>query len=58
VEQISICSTCKGPHLKAGGCLKEAVTLVGSLCWSRLLPGPEDPWREEATLEQVCWQGF
>jgi len=28
---------------------------VRSLCWSRLLPGPVDPWREEPTLEQVCW---
>jgi len=26
--------------------------------WSRLLPGPVDPWREEPTLEQVCWQGL
>jgi len=24
--------------------------------WSRLLPGPVDPWREELTPEQVCWQ--
>jgi len=31
---------------------------VGSLCWSRLLPGPADPWREEPKLEQVCWQGL
>ena len=30
----------------------------GSLHWSRLLPGPADPWREEPTLEQVCWQDF
>ncbi|GAB0181314.1 hypothetical protein GRJ2_000596700 [Grus japonensis] len=29
---------------------------VGSLCWSRLLTGPVTPWREEPTLEQVCWQ--
>ncbi|GAB0179218.1 EH domain-containing protein 4 [Grus japonensis] len=29
---------------------------VGSLCWSRLLAGPVAPWREEPTLEQVCWQ--
>ncbi|GAB0207999.1 AN1-type zinc finger protein 5-like [Grus japonensis] len=26
------------------------------LCWSRLLAGPVDPWREEPTPEQVCWQ--
>jgi len=30
---------------------------VGSLCWSRLLPGPAEPWREDPTPEQVCWQG-
>jgi len=29
-----------------------------SLCWSRLLEGPMDPWKEEPTLEQVCWQDF
>jgi len=33
-----------------GGCAP-----VGSLCWSRLLPGPVALWREELTLEQVCW---
>ena len=26
--------------------------------WSRLLAGPVDLWREELTLEQVCWQGL
>jgi len=31
---------------------------VGSLPWSRLLPGPADPWREEPTQEQVSWQGL
>jgi len=30
----------------------------GSPCWRRLLPGPVEPWREEARLEQVCWQGL
>ncbi|GAB0181411.1 hypothetical protein GRJ2_000606400 [Grus japonensis] len=34
-----------------GGC-----DSVGSPHWSRLLAGPVDPWREEPTLEQVCWQ--
>ncbi|GAB0180460.1 EH domain-containing protein 4 [Grus japonensis] len=29
---------------------------VGSPRCSRLLAGPVDPWREEPTLEQVCWQ--
>lgn len=27
-----------------------------SLCWSRLETGPVDPWREEPTLEEICWQ--
>jgi len=36
-----------------GGC-----DSVGSLCWSRLPPGPADPWREELTPEQVWWQGL
>jgi len=36
-----------------GGC-----DLVESLCWSSLLAGPVDPWREEPMLEQVCWQGL
>ncbi|GAB0207086.1 hypothetical protein GRJ2_003174200 [Grus japonensis] len=29
---------------------------MGSPHWSRLLAGPVDPWREEPTPEQVCWQ--
>jgi len=29
---------------------------VESPCWSRLLAGYADPWRDEPTLEQVCWQ--
>ena len=29
---------------------------MGSPRWSRLLAGPVDPWREEPTLKQVCWQ--
>ena len=47
-----------GPHARSGGCLKEAVTPWGILRWSRLPAGPADPWREEPTLEQVCWQGL
>ena len=31
---------------------------MGSSCWSRLPPGPVAPWREEPTLDQVCWQGL
>jgi len=41
----------KGPHARAGGCLNEAVTPWGAPHWSRLLPGPVDPWREQPTLE-------
>ncbi|GAB0185658.1 AN1-type zinc finger protein 5-like [Grus japonensis] len=29
---------------------------VGSPHWSKLLARPVDLWREEPTLEQVCWQ--
>ncbi|GAB0189092.1 AN1-type zinc finger protein 5-like [Grus japonensis] len=31
---------------------------MGSPRCSRLLAGPVDPWREEPTLEQVCWQAL
>ena len=34
-----------------GGC-----DTMGSPCWSRILAWPVDPWGEEPTLEQVCWQ--
>lgn len=40
-----------GPHARAGGCPKKAVTLY----WSRLLVAPMDPRTEESMLEQV-WQ--
>jgi len=58
VERISACSPWKGPHAGAGGCPEEAVTPWGAPCWSRLLPGPADEWREEPMLEQVCWQSL
>ncbi|GAB0179144.1 AN1-type zinc finger protein 5-like [Grus japonensis] len=29
---------------------------VGSPCWSKLLAGPVDLWREKPTPEQACWQ--
>ncbi|GAB0179482.1 AN1-type zinc finger protein 5-like [Grus japonensis] len=29
---------------------------MGSPCWSKLLAGPVDLWREEPMPEQVCWQ--
>jgi len=42
-----------GHHARAGGCLKEAMTpwkaRAGAGSW-------QDLWREEPTLEQVCWQ--
>jgi len=31
---------------------------MGSSRWSRLLPGPVDPWKEEPKPEPVCWQGL
>lgn len=34
-----------------GGC-----HFVGSPYWNRFLTGPVDPWRQELTLKQVCWQ--
>jgi len=34
-----------------GGC-----DSMGNPRWSRLLPGPVAPWREEPMSEQVCWQ--
>ncbi|OPJ73508.1 hypothetical protein AV530_005844 [Patagioenas fasciata monilis] len=36
--------------------LEEVCDPMGSPCWSRLLAGPVAPWREQLTLEQVCWQ--
>jgi len=41
---------CRSTRMPEGGC-----DPVGSLRWSRPLPGPADPWREEPTLEQVFW---
>jgi len=45
-------AACAGPHAGLGGSPQEGVTT----CWSRLLPGPVDPWREEPMPEQLCWQ--
>ncbi|CAM9379902.1 unnamed protein product, partial [Bubo scandiacus] len=54
MEQIPTCSPWRTPRqsrgMPEGGC-----DPVGSPCWSRLLAGPVAPWREEPTLEQVCW---
>jgi len=54
VEQTATCSPWKGPHTGVGGSLKEAVTPWGALCWSRLLPGLADPWREEPTPDRFA----
>jgi len=51
VQQISAPLWSRG--MPEGGC-----DPVGSLRWSRLLPGPADLWREEPMLEHVCWQGL
>jgi len=57
VEQMSTCSLWKGPHARAGGCLKETVTLwgphPGSGSCQHLLTHGE---REKPTLDQVSWQ--
>ena len=59
VEQTTMCSLWKGPHARAGGWMPEgSCDPVGSPRWSRFLPGPVAPWREEPRLEQVCWQGL
>jgi len=57
VEQISTCSPGRTPHqsrrMSEGSC-----DPVGSPCWSRLLPGPADPWRQEPMLEQAWDSGW
>ena len=58
VEHMSTCSPWRTPCQSRWMHPKEAVTLWGAPCCGRLLPGPVDPWREEPTLEQVCWQGL
>ena len=53
VEQISTCSPWRIPHqsrwMPKGGC-----DPMESPCWSRLLAGPVDPWREGSP----CWSRF
>jgi len=44
LEQISTCSPWKGPHTRAGRCLKEAVTLWGAHAGAGLLAGPVTLW--------------
>ncbi|GAB0193217.1 epimerase family protein SDR39U1 [Grus japonensis] len=45
-----------GPHARAGGCPKEAVTPWEAHAGAGFLAGPVDPRREEPRLEQVFWQ--
>ena len=57
---------CRYPHVARGRDPMQAFRWMpegscepmGSPRWSRLLPGPVEPWREEPTPEQVCWQGL
>ena len=51
MEQISTCSPWKGPHTRAGGCLKEAVTPRGACDGTGSC---QDLWTEEPTPEQVA----
>jgi len=55
--QISTCTPWRTPWwsrwMPEGGC-----DPMGSSCWSRLLEGPAEQWREEPMLEQACWQGL
>ena len=48
----------EGPTPEQGDVPKGGCDPVGSPHWSRLLAGPVAPWREEPTLEQVCWQDW
>ncbi|GAB0181741.1 AN1-type zinc finger protein 5-like [Grus japonensis] len=40
------------PMLEQVDALKGGCDPIGSLCWSKVLAGPVDPWREEPMLEQ------
>jgi len=46
-------AVCGGPHAGAGACLKEALTPWRARAEAGFW---QDLWREEPTLEQVCWQ--
>ena len=58
MDQISTRSPWKGPHTRACGCLKEAVTLWGAHAGAGSCQESADPWREEPKPEQVCWQSL
>lgn len=47
----------ENPSTAAGGCPKEAM-MPWRLCWNRLLAEPAVQWKEESTLEQVCWKNL
>ncbi|GAB0178075.1 EH domain-containing protein 4 [Grus japonensis] len=46
----------KDPRLEQMYAPKGGCDTVENPYWSRLLTRPVDPWREEPTPEQVCWQ--
>jgi len=48
----------KDPTPKQMGVPKGDCDPMESPHWSRRLPRPVALWREEPTLEQVCWQGW
>jgi len=58
VEQISICSLWKGPHARAGGCLKEDVTLwgahTGAGSWQDLCPHGERSPHQSRFAGRAC----
>jgi len=57
VEQIPTCSPWRNPHQSR--CMpEEGCDPVEYPCWSGILPGAVDPWREKPMLQQVYWQGF
>jgi len=52
VEQISTCSPWRTTHRRRWTPIGGS-DLVESPCWSRVLAGPVDPWRQEPMPEQV-----
>ncbi|GAB0203794.1 hypothetical protein GRJ2_002845000 [Grus japonensis] len=56
VEQISTLQPVEDPMSEQVDSPEGGCNPMGTLHWSRLLAGPVDPWREEPTPEQICWQ--
>ncbi|OPJ73482.1 hypothetical protein AV530_005823 [Patagioenas fasciata monilis] len=46
----------KDPTLEQVDTPERGCDTMETPCWSKILAGPLDPWRDEPTLEQVCWQ--